>query len=180
MRNDLEIHIKPNARFTCTESVYNDIILYTVEMSLESYINVDKLRGYKWDLLPSIEIDRYAVLNKHNLDVLNELIEVITIGHGCKPIHTHITNVSAIENIICNNYPTVETYFNQLPLLENGETNYWYLSTSKADTMFSIDNYVMALNKYTEDHTWHVSDITEHDKQHVVYEFTNTYDDLYY
>lgn len=53
-------------------------------------------------------------------------------------------------------------------------------ASSKDGIKVGIDEYEKALRKYTGDNAWHVSDITEHDKENVVYEFTNIYDDLYY
>lgn len=180
MRNELDLYIRPNQEMVFLEdNGISDVELYTVEMSLTRN-NIEKLRGYKWDLTPHITIDKRAISDHRDLVLLNDLIEVVSIGYGGKQIHTRVIGISEIENIICNCWLTVEVYFDQLSLLRNGETNYWYLASSKNNVKYSIDEYENALRKYTGDNAWHLSDITEYDKNHVVYEFTNTYDDLYY
>lgn len=179
MKQELDLRIIPNMPFNLRKHCMDDSTFYEINMMLNRQ-NIEKLRGYKWDFTPFISVNKFAVANDKDLALLNELIEIISIGTSGKLIHTEVTNTSAIEKIICNNYPTVETYFEQLPLLKKGKTNYWYLASSKDGIKVGIDEYVKAIRKYTGDNAWHVSDITEHDKQNVVYEFTNTYDDLYY
>ena len=184
MRTELEVQIKPNVPYTLKKSIHNDIELTTVEMML-SRPNIEKLRGYKWDMIPNIIIDRLAIMNnnmavdKQYFLLLNELIVIVSIGYGYRPINMKVVNVSEVEMLLCNNYPTIESLVD-LPQLKNGETNYWYLTSSKDDIKFGIDKYEQALREYTRDIAWHLSDIIECDKQHVVYEFTNMYDDLYY
>ena len=178
MNYDLDLIIKTNTTFKEDISHFDVGGVYTIEMTL-SRPNIERLRGYKW-VSAIISVDPLAVTNTKELSLLEELIEIITLSTTNGLVWDSVTRVSEIEKIICNNYPTVELYFNQLPLLRSGKTNYWYLASSKKDFRFSLDEYEYALRKYTGDNSWHVSDITEHGKRSLVYEFTNTYDDLYY
>lgn len=178
MTYDLDLIIKTNTTFKKDIFHDDDYGVYTIAMTL-SRPNIEKLRGYKWTAA-TISVDTTAVTNTKELSLLKELIEIITLSTNSGLVWNSVTRVSEIERIICNKYPTVETYFEQLPLLKNGKTNYWYLASSKEDVKFNLEEYEYALRKYTGDNAWHVSDITKHGKRSLVYEFTNTYDDLYY
>lgn len=74
-----------------------------------------------------------------------------------------------------------EEYLYKLHKLKDEQTCYWYCCVAKSWFSFNLEKYLNALKEYTKNNVWHVSDITESEtEQTITYEFTNTYDDLYY
>lgn len=184
MRTDLDLYIRPNTRFTLEKELVNnnEIELYKVEMSLDYPLDIEKLRGYKWDIVPCVTVESNAVRHLSNYLALNKIIEILAYGSvDAHKVYTRVTNVSEIENKLCGGWPTVEIYFNQLASLRKGKINYWYKLVPKwLLKYFDADEYLDLLREYTKDQYWHISDITEPNKDNILYEFTNTYNDLYY